>query len=197
MSDNGRYDSALITYMYTNTGEIHQSAGAASGKKYDLLDFLGVAQRFKLDFLPVTWQSALDKVGEGGTAKIRQSMINPTTSFAFKLLKRPWCATEESQSLRALLAEISVLGHYSMRGNPHVANLEGICWDVGPDPQEMWPVLVFEKSRYGDLANFMTSSSGKALAFEDRVDLLFGVADAVRILHSAGRFSESLIRKHD
>ena len=191
MSDSGGHGSALITYMYTNTGETHQSAGAASAKKYDFLDFLGVAQRLKLDFLPVTWQSALDKVGEGGTANIRQSMINPTTSFAFKLLKRPRCATEESQSLRALLAEISVLGHYSIRWNSHVANLEGISWDVGPGGQEIWPVLVFEKSRHGDLNSFMTSSSGKALDFQERVDLLFGVADAVRLLHASGRFSGS------
>ena len=193
MSDSGGHGSSLITYMYTNTGETHQSAGAASGKKYDFLDILGIAQRLKLDFLPVTWQSALDKVGEGGTAKIHQSMINPTTSFAFKLLKRPRCATEESQSLRALLAEIAVLGHYSIRWNPHVAHLEGICWDVDPDGQEIWPVLVFEKSRYGDLNTFMKSSSGQALDFQDRINLLFGVADAVRVLHGSGKFSDCAI----
>ena len=75
----------------------------------------------------------------------------------------------------------------------NVANLEGICWDVDLGGEKVWPVLVFEKSRYGDLNNFMVSSSGKALDFKYKVELLFGIADAVRTLHSAGRYSESLI----
>ncbi len=64
---------------------------------------------------------------------------------------------------------------------------------MGLGGEKVWPVLVFEKSRYGDLNNFMVSSSGKALDFKYRVELLFGIADAVRNLNSAGRYSESLV----
>ena len=183
---NGDTSSALTTFL--SSGEVRQSAATASGKKFDLLDFLGVAQRLRLDFLPVTWQLALDKVGEGGTAEIRQAAINPQTSLAFKLLKRTSWATGEAQNLRALIAEIAVLGHWAVQWGHHT-NFEGICWDVGPGDEDVWPVLVSEKSRYGDLNNFMASGSGKALSFEDRVDLLFSVAAAVRVLHAAGRVS--------
>ena len=176
--------SALINF--SRSGESRQSAGTTSGKKYDILDFLGVAQRFQLEFLPITWQSALATVGEVATAKIGQAMINVQTSFAFKLLKRSPFATEEAQSLRALVAEISVLGHYSIKSGSRTPIFHGICWDVGPGGEQVWPVLVYEKSQYGDLRSFMASDSGKALDFEDRVELILDVADSVRILHAAG-----------
>lgn len=185
----GDTSSALTTFL--SSGEVRQSAAAASDKKFDLLDFLGVAQRLRLDFLPVTWQSGLDTVGEGGTAEIRQAAINPQTSFAFKLLKRNSWATEEAQNLRVLIAEIAVLGHYAVQWGQHT-KFEGICWDVGPGDEDVWPVLVSEKSRYGNLNDFMASGSGKALNFEDRIELLFHVADAVRVLHAAGNVSKSL-----
>lgn len=185
-------DTTLALTTFISSGETRQSAASESGKKYDLLGFLGVAQRLRLDILPVTWQSALDEVGEGGTAKIRQAKFNTQTSFAFKRLKRDSWATTEAQNLRVLIAEIAVLGHLAVR-RTRLSNFEGICWDVGPGDKDIWPVLVFEKSPYGDLNTFMASGSGKALAFEDRVELLFYVADAVRILHTAGRFPDSLI----
>ena len=48
---------------------------------------------------------------------------------------------------------------------------------------------MFKKIRYGNLNKFMASDSGKSLSFEDRIGVLFDVADAVRVLHAAGRVS--------
>ena len=178
--------SALI--YFTRSDEISQSASSISDKEYDFLDFLGVAQSLKIDFLPTTWQPALDSVGEGGTAKIRQSLINLQTSFAFKHFKRPKLAEQESKIWQALVAEISVLGSPTIRYHPNVANIEGICWDVVSDEKTVWPVLVFEKTRYWDLGRFMTSIRGKELDSKSRLDLLFDVALAVRDLHATGKF---------
>ena len=82
-------DDTLSLITYTTSGENHQSAGSSSNKRYDILDFLGAAQSLNIDFLPITWQPALDIVGEGGTAEIRQALINVQMTFAFKHLKHP------------------------------------------------------------------------------------------------------------
>ena len=186
ISDSDGGFSAPITY--TRSGEIHQSASSTSNKEYDFLDFLGVAQSLKIDFLPIIWQPALDKVGEGDTAEIHQALINTQMTFAFKHLKRPRSAMEKTQNLLALIAEISILGHPAIRYHPNVASIEGICWDIVDGGKEVWPVLVFEKTRYGDLNRFMTSGPGKELDSKHRLDMLFDVALAVRDLHATGRF---------
>ena len=189
VSDSGGNASALITY--TSSGETHQAAGSTSNKMYDFLDFLGVAQSLKIDFLPIKWQPALDKVGKGGTAEIRQALINLQMTFAFKHLERPRCALEEARNLRALIAEVSILGHPAIRYHPNVANLEGICWDVILGGEKVWPVLVFEKTRCGDLNRFMTIGPGEELDSKNRLDMLFDVALAVRELHAIGMFLNS------
>lgn len=186
MSDNYENISALITYVIS--GNTHQSAGSASDKEYDFLDFLGVAQSLKVDFLPITWQPALDNVGEGGTAVIRQALINLQMSFTFKHLKHPRSAEEKARNWAALIAELSILGHPAIRHHPNVANIAGICWDVVRGGEEVWPVLVFEKTRYGNFDRFMTSGPGNELDSRHRLDMLFDVALAVRDLHATGRF---------
>ncbi len=93
---------------------------------------------------------------------------------------------DESRNLSALIAEISVLGHPAIRYHPNIANIEGICWDVVDGGEQVWPVLVFEKTRFGDLNRFMTTSLGKELDIKNRLDILFDIALAVRDLHAAG-----------
>lgn len=60
-SGGGGNTSALITY--TTSGKTYQSAGTTAGKKYDFLDFLGVAQRFKLDFHSMAPQNVANLEG--------------------------------------------------------------------------------------------------------------------------------------
>lgn len=189
MSESGNDAAALITYTFSE--EAHQSADSASNKEYDFLDFLGVAQSLKIDFLPITWQSALDNVGEGGSAEIRQALINLQMTFAFKQLKRPRSTIQATRNLRALMAEILILGHPNIRSHPNVASIEGICWDVVHGGEEVWPVLVFEKTRHLDFSRFILSGPGKELDSKSRLDILFDVALAVRDLHAIGRFLNS------
>ncbi len=75
-------------------------------------------------------------------------------------LKRPETITEEIQTWRVLLAEISILSHPTIRRHPNVVNIEGICWDVTADEGKVWPVLVSEKTGHGDLKRFMTKGAG-------------------------------------
>src|ERR1700721_2658581 len=59
-----------------------------SDTHYDLVAFLGLAQRLEIDFLPITWQPKLDVIGKGDTAEIWQTLINVQISFAFKRIKQ-------------------------------------------------------------------------------------------------------------
>lgn len=194
VSSGGGNTSALIAY--TTFGTTHQSACSTSRKEYDFLDFLGVAQSLKLDFLPFTWQPALDTVGEGGTAEIHQALISVQLTFAFKHLRRPRSVIEEIRNLQALIAEISVLGHPVIQRHPNIASLAGICWDVALGGEKVWPVPVFEKTKCGDMAKFMTEGPGKELDFRDRLDLLYDVGLAVRTLHAYGMLSEQSLYSH-
>jgi hypothetical protein len=149
---------------------------------YDFLTFLGIAQSLKIDFLPTTWQPALDTVGLGGTAEIRQALLNLQMSFAFKRLISTQPA-ERAKNFQALIAEISVLGQSSIRDHPNIIKLEGICWDIIPETGNVWPVLVFEKAQLGDLLAFMEQGAGKTLSLEDRLQLCVDIATAVADMH--------------
>jgi hypothetical protein len=178
---------SLGLMSFSKSGIPFQSAAPAivgpTGIRHDFLTFLGIAQSLKIDFLPITWQPALDTVGQGGTAEIRQALINLQTSFAFKRLisTRP---AEEAKNFQALIAEISVLGQPSIRDHPNIITLEGICWDIILETEKVWPVLVFEKARLGDLLAFMEQGAGKKLSLEDRLQLCVDIATAVADMHS-------------
>ena len=183
-SDGGSSYSGLVDY--TIGGRTVQSACSISKIEYDFLDFLGVAQNLRIDFLPISWQPALERVGEGGSAEIRQALINLQTTFAFKRLKRSRSSMEEAQKWSTLIAELSILGHHAVRKHPNIAKIEGICWDVISGGEKVWPVFVFEKSRHGDLGMFMSSDLGRRLGFKERLDLLYDIALAIRDLHTIG-----------
>ena len=179
------YDSGVITY--TSRGKAHQSAGSTSAERYDFLDFLGVAQKMRIHFLPIRWQPGMGLAGKGGTAKIHQGLANIEKSFAFKQMRKTRSPMEEAQYLSALIAEISVLSHFVIATHKNIVKIEGVCWDVYPGGEKVWPVLVFEKAPYGDLNDFMTNGVGRELNIEKRLSILSDVALALRDLHIAGR----------
>jgi Protein tyrosine and serine/threonine kinase len=164
---------------------------------YNLITFLAIAQKLEIDFLPITWQPALSEVGAGGTAEIRQSLIHLQMSFAFKIIKNvKWIdEIDETQRPRevksrfeAIISEISVLGHPSVREHPNIISLLGICWDILPSGC-VWPVLVFEKTALGDLWKFTKSEEGENISIEARLKLCADVATAVLGLHQSSKNS--------
>lgn len=154
-------------------------------RHYDFISFLAVAQKWEIDILPITWQPALDAVGKGATAEIRQLLINLQISFAFKRVRRVNRGVPDDKgTFQALISEVAVLSQPSIRNHPNIIHLEGTCWDISPENEKVWPVLVFEKTQYGDLDNFLRSEIGGMISFEDRLDLCADVAAAVLTMHS-------------
>jgi len=112
------------------------TVGESSTLRYDLITFLIAAQRRQIDFLPITWQPALDGVGLGGTAEIRQSLLKLQDNFAFKRTKESKRVTHSKATMfRAFTSEVTVLGLSAVRSHPNIVTLLGICWDVSPDGQ--------------------------------------------------------------
>ena len=148
---------------------------------------LGAAQHFNVDFLPITWQPALNIIGAGATARIHQAPVNAQTDFAFKRFlgsEQSFSAEEQRKLFRALIQEITILSLPPIRRHPNIINLAGLCWDVVSENGSVWPVLVFEKSRHGNLRAFMENGVGRRLGFQDRLKLCADVAQAVLCLHA-------------
>jgi len=179
---------------FMKSGKLLQTAtlakATATDTQCDFLSFLGIAQSHKIDFLPITWQPALDNIGLGSTAEIRQALVNLQMSFAFKRLtstERAQTEADEARNFRALIAELLVLSHPLARHHLNIIRLEGICWDVVSSSEKVWPVLVFEKAQHGDLHTFMGQAKGKRLTMEERLNICADIAIAVMDMHSCSK----------
>lgn len=113
---------------------------------------------------------------------ICEALINLQMSYAFKRYKPS--EQDKAKIFQELISEISVLGHGSIRSHPNITRLEGIAWDIPRGSNKVWPVLVFEKTKCGDLEKFANSQAGKIMGFEDRLKLCVDVGTAVNDLHS-------------
>jgi hypothetical protein len=160
----------------------------------DLITFLAAVQAAQIDILPITWQSAREPVGEGGTSSIKEAPINLQTSFAFKCVKDETKGQQmiKTRIFQAFIREITVLSHPSIRRHPNIINLQGICWDI-QSKDEIWPVLIFEKTQFGDLYNFMTLPVGRDLGMIERVKLCADVVSAIADMHENSRLLISLM----
>ncbi len=147
-------------------------------KYEEFITFLGIAQQYGIDFLPISWLPAMDTIGSGATAEIRLNLATYQVSFAFKRLT-------EKMSLQPLIAELQILGHPAVQKHPNILKLEGICWDIDK-VGEVWPVLVFQKSQQLDLSRFMGTERGRQLSFESRLTMLADIASAIMTLHANG-----------
>jgi hypothetical protein len=167
----------------------HGKQGADS--ECDLLTFLAVSQSMQVDILPITWQVTRDIVGKGGTSRINEAAINVQTSFAFKCVSnKQKRETPKARIFQTLIIEVTVLSHHLLREHPHIVELQGICWDV-PADDEVWPVLVFEKTHFGDLYNFLRLPVGRAFSIAERLKLCVDVATAIIDMHALGRIGRS------
>ncbi|KAI8629011.1 kinase-like protein [Xylariaceae sp. FL1651] len=161
-------------------------------KPCNFITFLGMAQKLQIRFLPNTWQETRPPIGEGATSQIHQSLLDPRTGFAFKRVgDRDKRERPEKDIFQHLINEIVILSQAQIRNHPSILELQGICWDI-PDPAEsldstkdkVWPVLVFEKSRYGDLFSFAHSEDAQELDIHGRLALCGQIGRAVARMHS-------------
>jgi hypothetical protein len=174
-----RYTKSRTSFESAAPLQLHDSSGI-----FDFYSFLGVAQSLHIDFLPITWQQALEDVGIGGTSHIRQAPVNAQMSFVFKCFKEE-AREDERKAFRALVSEISVLGHPSIRNHPHISRLEGVCWEIerANNDKRIWPVLVFEKSPHGDLETFSSSTVFRQMSLRHRLDLCIDIGTAILDMH--------------
>jgi hypothetical protein len=181
-------ESSIAKTSFYKSGVLSQSAWAAEAvsrvERYlDLIDFLAIAQWRKIDCLPITWQRALDSAGVGATAFVHQSLVNLKVSLAFKRIHLEKVSAKSRQSaMRALMSEVSVLGHPIIRRHTNIIRLEAVCWEFRAD--DLWPVLVFKKTPHGDLRRFMQSAEGRQITFEERLRLCSDIAAAIMTMHS-------------
>ena len=141
------------------------------------------------------WQPAIDVLGAGGTAEIRQALVNLQVSFAFKrVTPSTYENFKEIEILSKLVVnEMSIHAHPKLRCHPNIQRLEGLCWDstMEKSSSHILPVLVMEKTRHGDLSAFADSAHSKSLSPEERLRICVDVAFALADMHSCGQHETS------
>jgi hypothetical protein len=152
----------------------------------DFLSFLAVVQELGLDILPITWNGGLNSIGFGGTAVLREAMVDLKTSFAFKHVVGRG-SEEKAKSFRALINEVTVLGQSSFQEHRNIVTLEGICWHTPTGEERVEPALIFEKAEHKDLFAFLTALPGSKLKFMERMQLCKDIAQGLYHGHQYGK----------
>jgi len=167
-------------------------ATVAEPDKFNFLSFLATAQALQIEFLPLSWDAGREVIGTGVTSRIHQALVNIDTSFAFKAYhnKTDKQNKTEEQIFRTLINEVIVLSQNFVREHANIAELQGICWEISTDDRP-WPILVFEKSHFGDLHHFATHG-GRDMGTDERVRLCLDVGSAIMDMHTNSRLSSSI-----
>jgi hypothetical protein len=90
--------------------------------------------------------------------------------------------------------EIAVLHHPVVHNHLYIVQLIGICWGI-LDRYQVWPVLVFKKTQFGDLHHFMKFGNGRNLSFEDKFKACREIRIALRDMHRNAKVTIRLISK--
>lgn len=171
------------THALSSWSQRRSAPGSASAGGSSFLSFLGIAQALGVAFLPITWEAERVNCGIGATAKIYQALLTADTSFAFKTFRSRALEEKRSQedTLQTLIDEITMLSQPFMRQHANIAQLQGICFEISPDDDKPWPVLVFEKSYEGGLWNF---SQRTCLTVDERLGTCADVTRAIITMHA-------------
>jgi hypothetical protein len=120
--------------LYSRFGGHSSTCLTLPNSKYTLIAFLGAAQILSVDLLPITWNSALNDVGVGGTATLRERLISQNLSFLFKRVHPRHFQDYEARvaediAYRTLVAELETARNYEVVKSEFLAHLEGVSWD--------------------------------------------------------------------
>ncbi|KAM0420465.1 hypothetical protein ACHAPT_011757 [Fusarium lateritium] len=180
MSTSEWYPSSYWAPRWESASGAQVQETEVEPEKYNFLSFLATVQAYQIEILPIVWETGRGAIGTGGTSKIEQVLINLDTSFAFKTYHtRNQC---ERQIFRTLINEVTVLSQEFTREHDNIAQLQGICWDISPEDDRPWPVLVFEKSPLGDLYRF-SRQEGRGMTVDERLWLCVDIGMAIRDMH--------------
>ncbi|KAI1109889.1 kinase-like domain-containing protein [Nemania sp. NC0429] len=168
--------------------------------RLNLVTFLAVLQYLEVPTLSITWDSEKKPIGGGRTGRIAESSLKADSGLAFKRIGDEEKARDAGNEIfLPLIKEIAILRHRHIDGHPNINELQGISWDITPkshtadetagltrreDAFNIWPVLVFQKSEYGDLHQFATSPEGRKLSISDRLQLCVDVGNVLATMQS-------------
>jgi hypothetical protein len=174
------------TYLDTRYFSAFPLQRIQSGRaECDIVTLLAGLQEWKVGILPITWQATV-AAPLGATSRVDEASQTVHRSFACKRLsaghKEP---SVRNQSLRMILNEIAILSLPGVREHTSIIELEGVCWDVESDGQ-VWPVLVFDKTHWGDLSEFMNRPEGLTLSESSRWSLCLNIGEALFFMHEQG-----------
>lgn len=158
----------------------------AEPDRCNFLAFLATAQAFGIELLPLAWDAGRGVIGAGGSARIQQALVDINTSLAFKTYHSR--DRTEEQIFWTIINEITILSQPFVRNHTNIAQLQAFCWDISPNDDKPWPVLVFEKSHLGDLHHFV-ADKGRSMEVHERVKLCLDIARAVMDMHTNGKES--------
>jgi hypothetical protein len=174
-----RVDSTIQSSLTQNT-----LAGDESSHQ-GLLRVLAIATALRVNILPLTWQPALEELGEGGMGLVNQSSLNADISFAYKRFN-PKNDRFRDLQYEAMISEIVALSCPGISRHPNITALEGLCWEVQRSSGEVLPVLVLQKAECGDLRRFSTMPDAATLGINARMAYCGEMAKALKILHQRG-----------
>ena len=182
------FDSGSTTFTFDlrrqYTGSSESGEVILGDTKCDLITFLSTAQTLDIPFVALASQPALSAIGVGGTATIAQSQMSRDASLAYKKIKDE-DKGDSDNVYNLLLSEVSVLGHPAIRYQPNLVELLGIGWEITSE-DDVWPVLVFQKSHFGDLSSFAISDIGRHLQLNERAEICGNIVCAVADMHNCG-----------
>ncbi len=180
-ADDPEPESRFLLYRFSS--DEHLIKELKDQPQIDFLDFLAATSRLGVPILPIVWQMARASIGFGGTSSIRQAPLDIQTELAFKLVKDEQKASGSHSDILSLIRnEIEILSHPRLRAHPNIVDLLGICWDI-PGNDVVWPVLVLEKSCFGDLNRFMGLPLWQELAAIDKIKVCIDVGSGLTEMH--------------
>ena len=160
-----------------------------------LLRLLTIAKTLGCNILPLTWGAAMDHLGEGATGQISQAPLNSKLSFAYKRFsRRPNTDSSLTYAQRlnslynAMICELIVLLRPEIYDHPNIVNLEGLCFELVDELEEVRPALVFRKANLGTLDQFLDSPKNGS-DFESLVAICGEIAKGLRLMHISGKYS--------
>jgi hypothetical protein len=162
-----------------------QTCTTEEAEHCDFISLLGLAQKWDVPFLSITWQPALDPLGEGASAEVYQSTVYKSIALAFKdsTAKK---TGKRRIGFKDIMREILIVRAPYIRKSPNIIDLLGITWNLDPSENQVWPVLVYRKGTYGTLRDYICNPQRMKEALQERLSLCSGVLYGLATLHSAG-----------
>ena len=169
---------------------------------YDLLTFLAICQNIP-SLRMATFMPKFDdsEVRHGQSGQVYGFFRRKhQTGIAFKRFRTS--GTETKAAFQALISEVMVLEHPVFKKHPNLPQLGGITWDVNVQNKDLigvMPVLIFERSKYGSLRDYLSSRGSPQPTASQRLQLCADIGRAIEALHAFSLFNlcDRLIQADD